>query len=112
MKKIISFYLKPYYKRMGIGFAVKFTGSIMDLCIPWVLAYVIDNVIPMKSLQKIYLWGGVMIFCSFVAVAFNIIANRMASKVASEATQIIRHDLLRKQCIYRPGRRMLLPNHL
>ena len=81
---------------MGIGFAVKFTGSIMDLCIPWVLAYVIDNVIPMKSLQKIYLWGGVMIFCSFVAVAFNIIANRMASKVASEATQIIRHDLFAK----------------
>lgn len=68
----------------------------MDLCIPWVLAYVIDNVIPMKSLQKIYLWGGVMIFCSFVAVAFNIIANRMASKVASEATQIIRHDLFAK----------------
>ena len=96
MKKIISFYLKPYYKRMGIGFAVTFTGSIMDLCIPWVLAYVIDNVIPMKSLQKIYLWGGVMIFCSFVAVAFNIIANRMASKVASEATQIIRHDLFAK----------------
>lgn len=96
MKKIISFYLKPYYKRMGIGFAVKFTGSIMDLCIPWVLAYVIDNVIPMKSLQKIYLWGEVMIFCSFVAVAFNIIANRMASKVASEATQIIRHDLFAK----------------
>ena len=96
MKKIISFYLKPYYKRMGIGFAVKFTGFIMDLCIPWVLAYVIDNVIPMKSLQKIYLWGGVMIFCSFVAVAFNIIANRMASKVASEATQIIRHDLFAK----------------
>ena len=68
----------------------------MDLCIPWVLAYVIDNVIPMKSLQKIYLWGGVMIFCSFVAVAFNIIANRMASRVASDATQIIRHDLFAK----------------
>lgn len=37
-----------------------------------------------------------MIFCSFVAVAFNIVANRMASKVASEATQIIRHDLFAK----------------
>lgn len=81
---------------MGIGFTVKFIGSIMDLCIPWVLAYVIDNVIPMKSLQKIYLWGGVMIICSFVAVAFNIIANRMASRVASDATQIIRHDLFAK----------------
>lgn len=46
MKKIISIYLKPYYGRMGIGFAIKFIGSVMDLCIPWVLAYVIDNVIP------------------------------------------------------------------
>lgn len=93
MKKIISIYLRPYYGRMGIGFAIKFIGSVMDLCIPWVLAFVIDNVIPAGSLQQIYLWGGVMIFCSFLAVAFNIIANRMASRVASEATQIIRHDL-------------------
>lgn len=93
MKKIISIYLRPYYGRMGIGFAIKFIGSVMDLCIPWVLAFVIDNVIPAGSLKQIYLWGGVMIFCSFLAVAFNIIANRMASRVASEATQIIRHDL-------------------
>lgn len=93
MKKIISIYLKPYYGRMGIGFAIKFIGSVMDLCIPWVLAYVIDNVIPVGSLKQIYLWGGVMVFCSLLAVAFNIIANRMASRVASEATQIIRHDL-------------------
>ncbi|WP_455615853.1 ABC transporter ATP-binding protein [Eisenbergiella sp.] len=93
MKKIIAIYLRPYYGRMGIGFAIKFIGSVMDLCIPWVLAFVIDNVIPAGSLKQIYLWGGVMIFCSFLAVAFNIIANRMASRVASEATQIIRHDL-------------------
>lgn len=93
MKKIIAIYLRPYYGRMGIGFAIKFIGSVMDLCIPWVLAFVIDNVIPAGSLKQIYLWGGVMIFCSFLAVAFNIIANRMASRVASEATQLIRHDL-------------------
>ena len=49
MKKIISIYLKPYYGRMGIGFAIKFIGSVMDLCIPWVLAYVIDNVIPVGA---------------------------------------------------------------
>ena len=77
MKKIISIYLKPYYGRMGIGFAIKFIGSVMDLCIPWVLAYVIDNVIPAGSLKQIYLWGGVMVFCSLLAVAFNIIANKM-----------------------------------
>ena len=37
-----------------------------------------------------------MLVCSILAVSFNIIANRMASRVASDATQIIRHDLFAK----------------
>lgn len=68
----------------------------MDLFIPWILAYVIDSVIPVGSLQLIFAWGGVMLVCSILAVSFNIIANRMASRVASDATQIIRHDLFAK----------------
>ena len=68
----------------------------MDLFIPWILAYVIDSVIPMGSLRLIFAWGGVMLVCSILAVSFNIIANRMASRVASDATQIIRHDLFAK----------------
>lgn len=68
----------------------------MDLFIPWILAYVIDSVIPVGSLRLIFAWGGVMLVCSTLAVSFNIIANRMASRVASDATQIIRHDLFAK----------------
>ena len=68
----------------------------MDLFIPWILAYVIDSVIPVGSLRLIFAWGGVMLVCSILAVCFNIIANRMASRVASDATQIIRHDLFAK----------------
>ena len=68
----------------------------MDLFIPWILAYVIDNVIPVGSLRLIFVWGGIMFVCSILAVSFNIIANRMASRVASDATQIIRHDLFAK----------------
>ena len=68
----------------------------MDLFIPWTLAYVIDSVIPVGSLRLIFAWGGVMLVCSILAVSFNIIANRMASRVASDATQIIRHDLFAK----------------
>lgn len=68
----------------------------MDLFIPWILAYVIDSVIPVGSLRLIFAWGGVMLVCSIFAVSFNIIANRMASRVASDATQIIRHDLFAK----------------
>ena len=44
----------------------------------------------------VLLWGLLMLVCSGVAVSFNIIANRMASKVSSDATEVIRHDLFSK----------------
>ena len=96
MKRIITFYLRPYYGRMAVGFLIKFIGSIMDLFIPWILAYVIDTVIPTGRIERIYLWGVVMLLCSILAVSFNIIANRMASRVASDSTQHLRHDLFAK----------------
>ena len=88
--------IKPYYFRMSIGFMIKFVGSIMDLCLPWILAYMIDTIIPIKDKGQIYLWGLMMIVCSFLAVSFNIIANRMASKVARDTTEHIRNDLFEK----------------
>lgn len=96
MKQIIVRYLKPCFPRMGVGFLIKFTGTIMDLFIPYILAYIIDTIIPLKQKNLILSWGMLMIVCSFLAVVFNIIANRMASKVASDATEKIRHDLFTK----------------
>ena len=96
MQKILTYYLKPYYFRMSVGFIIKFVGSIMDLCLPWILAYMIDTIIPIKDKGQIYLWGLMMIVCSFLAVSFNVIANRMASKVARDTTEHIRNDLFEK----------------
>lgn len=96
MKKVLSFYLKPYYMRMSIGFIIKFIGTIMDLCLPWILAYMIDTVIPQGRKNSIYLWGLVMLVCSVLALTFNVIANRMASKVARDTTETLRHDLFEK----------------
>ncbi|MCM1325965.1 MAG: ABC transporter ATP-binding protein/permease [Bacteroidales bacterium] len=96
MKQIIVHYLKPYFPRMGVGFLIKFVGTIMDLCIPYILAYIIDSVIPLKQKKLIFAWGILMIVCSVLALVFNIIANRMASKVAGDATEQIRNDLFQK----------------
>lgn len=93
MKTIFTHYLRPFYNRILYGFIIKFTGTLMDLFLPWILAYMIDSVIPSRNRNNIFLWGLGMIACSFIAVTLNIIANRMASKVSSEATEIIRHDL-------------------
>jgi ATP-binding cassette subfamily B protein len=81
---------------MLVGFLIKFTGTIMDLCLPWILAYVIDNVIPIGQIGPVIWWGVVMLACSVVAVVTNILANRMAAAVARDTTRRIRYDLFSK----------------
>lgn len=93
MKRIFTYYLKPYYLRMTVGFLIKFTGTVMDLLLPWTLAYMIDSVIPANRRNDIVFWGLFMVVCSILAVTLNVIANRMASRVASDAMYTIRQDL-------------------
>ena len=95
MRRIIG-YLNPYWGAMLVGFAIKFTGTIMDLALPWILAYMIDDVAPTGSRPAIFAWGAVMVVCSVIALLGNVIANRRASAVARDATRAIRHDLFAK----------------
>lgn len=93
MKKVIFHYLRPYYARMALGFVIKFFGTIMDLFLPWILAYIIDSVIPTGNIPLIYLYGGLMALCAVGAFVMNVVANRMASAVSRDTTRTIRHDL-------------------
>lgn len=95
MRTVFS-YLKPHLPRMTAGLVIKFVGTMMDLLLPWILSYMIDDIVPLKNKTLIFLWGGAMVICAVVAVAGNIIANRMASRVAQRTTQALRHDLFEK----------------
>lgn len=92
MKQILS-YLKPYKWGMILGLSIKFTGTIVELALPWILSHMIDNIIPLKDVNLVIFWGVIMLVCSIIAVTFNIIANQMASKVARNSTDRIRNDL-------------------
>ena len=93
MKKVLTVYLRPYYARMALGFCIKFFGTIMDLFLPWILAYIIDSVIPTGDRRMIYLYGLLMVVCAVGAFTMNVVANRMASAVSRDTTRAIRHDL-------------------
>ena len=95
MRRVFG-YIRPKLRRIAAGLAVKTAGTVMDLFIPWILAYMIDNVVPRRSMPLIFVWGAVMVICSVLALAGNVIANRMASSVARDATKEIRHDLFSK----------------
>ncbi len=89
-------YIKPYIPRMSLGLLIKFSGTIMDLLLPWILSYMIDTIAPQHNVSLIVKWGFIMVLCAVVAVITNIVANRMASWVATQCTRKIRHDLFTK----------------
>ena len=95
MRRIFA-YLKPYAGRMALGFAIKFVGTVMDLALPWILAHMIDVVVPAGERTQIFIWGALMALCAGIALAGNVIANRRASAVARDVTRTLRHDLFAK----------------
>ena len=94
--KIILQYLKPFYKRMSVGFGIKVTGTIVELFLPYILSHILKNVVVTQSVKQIVFWGGLMILCAGTACLFNVIANRMASRVARDFSEGMRKDLFAK----------------
>ncbi len=78
------------------GFLVKILGTFADLGLPWVLAYILDDVVPLGRISLVLWWGVVMFFLAVAARLLNIRANRMASKVARDTIEEVRHDLFHK----------------
>ena len=94
--KLILNYLKPYRSRVTVGVIIKFLGTMMELVLPWNLAYILDHVIPQKDPKRILFWGGVMLAASAFSLWANIVANRMVSRIAKDTTENIRGDLFQK----------------
>ncbi len=89
-------YSKPYRSGMAVGFTIKVLGTFADLGLPWVLAYILDYVVPQKKVLYVLLWGLVMAGLAVAARLLNIKANRMASRVARDTIEVVRHDLFEK----------------
>ena len=95
MKKLIA-YLSAFKWRMLGGFCIKVVGTVAELFLPVIMAYMIDDVAPTRSVFALSLWGVGMLAVAVAAWAGNVIANRMASRVARDTTERIRSDLFAK----------------
>lgn len=95
MKKILK-YLSPYSKRIAFGLSVKSAATVMELFLPWLLAYVIDTIIPTKNTSMVFLYGFFMLISSILALLGNIVANRLAARISSDAIENLRNDTYSK----------------
>ncbi|MDD5900361.1 MAG: ABC transporter ATP-binding protein [Lachnospiraceae bacterium] len=94
--KLIARYCRPYALRMLYGLFIKIVGTFADLGLPWVLSYILDEVVPVGEIRPVLYWGAFMLFLAVAARYCNILANRKASLVARDVTRAIRHDLFVK----------------
>ena len=89
-------YLKPLKARISVGFLIKTIGTIAELIIPFLLSYILKNVIKSNNVTKIILYGVLMLICAVVACLGNIIANRMAAKTTMIFSTRMRKELFSK----------------
>ncbi|MCD7813125.1 MAG: ABC transporter ATP-binding protein/permease [Lachnospiraceae bacterium] len=92
MKFMLS-YLKRYRWLVAACMSLKLLGTILELLIPYVLEYMIDEVAPKKSMSLVLLWGAVMLALAALTRLTNVTANRLSVKSAKSATYEIRRDL-------------------
>lgn len=98
--KLIMKYLKPYYGRMLFGLLVKVGGTVAELFMPWILAHILDDVIPETklsgSMNSMIFWSLMMLLMAVIARNFNVYANRKAAEVSKNTIYILRNDLFKK----------------
>ena len=92
--------LKPYLKenrRLIItAISIKFISAMMNLVIPFLLSYIIDEAIPSGNKTYIFALGFIMVICSMLCLIGDICGNRTASKGSRNITRSLRHDLFTK----------------
>lgn len=91
--KFIFKYMKPFMLSIIVGVTLKFMGTFTDLFLPSLLEYLVDDVVPTRNIRMIVICGVGMLALSLSGYFLNIVANRMASRVARDAGRKIRHDL-------------------
>lgn len=94
--KLFLKYSKPFAPYVCLGLFIKILGSFSELVIPFILEHIIDVVVPTSDMRAVLFWGVAMIVVSLLTLVLNVVANRMAAKVARNVTEGVRHDLFRR----------------
>lgn len=95
MKWVLS-YLKSLSGRIAVGITIKIIGTVAELIIPFLLSYILENVIESNNVGRIVFYGVLMALCAITASLGNIIANRMAAKTTMLFATSMRRNLFSK----------------
>ena len=93
---LLKKYIRPRKTSIIVNAIVKMVGTVLEVLLPTILAYIVDTILPTGNSKGIIIWGIIMTILSFGAWILNVVANRMASKTSSLTIQNIRQDLFER----------------
>ena len=88
--------IKKKSKYIALTFVIKCFATIVELLIPLLLSYIIDDVIERENIWEIIFFGFLMLVATFFAFMSNVIANRMSSRSSTQITKEVRKQLYYK----------------
>ncbi len=100
--KLMLKYMKPYKAKVIFTVFLKFAAVILELLIPYMLEYMIDEAAPKKQIIHVIIAGIIMVILALLVRAMNVSANRLAAFTARSSIYTLRKDLFRKT-IYLTG---------
>ena len=94
--KLIFQYMSRRIRRISLGMAVKILAAFLELLIPYVLEYIIDQLAPKGQAGPVIGWGLAMAGLAWAVRWGNIFANQSAVYVSQDCTREIRQDLFQR----------------
>ena len=67
--------------------------SILDVLIPFLMAFLIDDGINQNNKEKILFYGILLLVCAFLAMLFGILAGKFAARASSGFAKNLRKDM-------------------
>ena len=81
-----------YAHRIARSMSIKLLGAMTELMIPYILEYLIDEVVPLGKLSLVLLWSTLMIATAILTRQLNVWANRTAIDNAHRLSTIQNAD--------------------
>ncbi len=94
--KLIFRSMGKYKGAIILAVFIKLIGTMTELSLPYILEYMIDNVVPAGVMRDVILWGLLMFVAAVLCRTFNVMANRRAIDNAHHVSFDVRQALFRK----------------
>ena len=94
--KLIFHSMRVYAARIAQSMFIKLLGAVTELLIPFILEHLIDEVVPLGRMDKVLLWGMLMVFTALITRQLNVWANRIAIDNAHNVSYDVRQALFAK----------------